>query len=339
MPGPSTSDSETTTLLVGASSGDAAIRAKAVRDLLSRAADETLSESEKASSPQFLHAQELTSVQQSIASTLLLRVHDSALPVLQALYSTSPDVTARLFIAAELSPNAYLDALKQALHDPSAKTSRDVIRAHLAFLLSHFLPAASAFSQPDEEQLEESEETRNRNRRVVMDILLPFLLYSKPRAKTALAVWELLEAAEDGGLMFGLLGGCVDAVKWEQARPGATSKSKDDKDNFDAELMTKINVAVAAKMADNILASNYFRADFDALLDKLHDENPHGRALAYLVARALLNRLSGEQRIDAGHRVLRSMNLDTLEGMGDFMKGVEDVGNVSAIKPEESLPR
>ncbi|TFK83295.1 hypothetical protein K466DRAFT_498737 [Polyporus arcularius HHB13444] len=327
VPGPSTSDSETTTLLVGASSGDAAIRAKAVRDLLSRAADETLSESEKANSLQFLHARELTSVQQSIATTLLLRVHDSALPVLQALYSTSPEVTARLFIAAEPSPNAYLDALKQALHDPSAKTSRDVIRAHLAFLLSHFLPAASAFSQPDEEQLEESEETRNRNRRVVMDILLPFLLYSKPRAKTALAVWELLEAAEDGGFMFGLLGGCVDAVKWEQARPGATSKSKDDKDNFDAELMTKINVAVAAKMADNILASNYFRADFDALLDKLHDENPHGRALAYLVARALLNRLSGEQRVDAGHRVLRSMNLDTLEGMGDFMKGVEDVGN------------
>ena len=108
-------------------------------------------------------------------------------------------------------------------------------------------------------------------------------------------------------------------------------KSKDDKDVVDAELMTKINVAVAAKMADNVLASKYFHANLDALLDKLHDENPHGRALAYLVTRALLNRLTGEHRIEAGHRVLRCMNLDTLEGMGEFMKGVEDVGNVSAI--------
>ncbi|RPD60690.1 hypothetical protein L227DRAFT_501246 [Lentinus tigrinus ALCF2SS1-6] len=307
VPGPSTGDSETTTLLVGAASGDAAVRAKAVRDLVTRAADGNLADSEK----------------QSIASTLLLRVHDDAVPVLQALYSTSPEVTAQLFVASD----AYIDALKQALHGSSAKPSRDVVRVHLAFLLSHFVPAASASSQPEEGQEGESEENREHNRRVVMDILLPFLLYSKPRAKTAVAVWELLETAEDSGVMFELLGGCVDAVKWEQARPGAKDKNKDDKESIDAELMTKINVAVAAKVADNILASNYYQANFDALLEKLHDENQHGRALAYLVSRALLNRLTGEQRIEAGHRVLRSMNLHTLEGMGDFMKGVEDVGN------------
>ncbi|KAI0712775.1 armadillo-type protein [Cerioporus squamosus] len=248
VPGPSSGDSETTTLLVGASSGDAAVRAKAVRDLLTRAADENLPESEK----------------QSIA----------ALPVLQALYSNSPEVTTRLFISSEPSSDTYLDSLKQALHD--------VIRAHLTFLLSHYLPAASASLQSDDEP-----------RRVVMD--------------TAVA---------DTGVILELLGG-----------PGAGSKNKDDKDSIDLGVMTKINVAVAAKVADNILASNYFHADFGALLDKLHDENPHGRALAYLITRALLNRLTGEQRIEAGHRVLRSMKLDTLEGMGDFMKGVEDVGN------------
>ena len=76
-----------------------------------------------------------------------------------------------------------------------------------------------------------------------MDILFPFLLYSKPRAKTAQAVWEILEATENDAT-FELLGGCVEAVRWEKAR------SKDgDKGGIDAELMPKINIAVAAKVA------------------------------------------------------------------------------------------
>ena len=72
------------------------------------------------------------------------------------------------------------------------------------------------------------------------------------------------------------------------------------------------------------------------MLEKLHDENAHGRALAYLVTRALLNRLSGEQRIEAGHRVLQAMKLDTLEGMGDLMRGSEDA---SAVRSQIHRPR
>ena len=136
------------------------------------------------------------------------------------------------------------------LHNPSAKPSRDAVRAHLIFLLSHFLPAASGTSASDEQEEEDSEEDRERSRHVCVDILLPFLLYSKPRMKTAQAVWEILEAAEGeatGRVAFELLGGCVEAVRWEQARPGA---SKDrDKEGADPELLTKINLAVAAKMA------------------------------------------------------------------------------------------
>lgn len=83
---------------------------------------------------------------------------------------------------------------------------------------------------------------------------------------------------------------------------------------------------LADECADNILASNYFRAHLDLLLARLSDENPHSRALAYLSTRALLARLSSEQRIDVGHCVLEAMELTTLEGMGDFMRGIVDVG-------------
>ena len=179
----------------------------------------------------------------------MLRVHDASAPVLQALYATSPETLANALLSISAGA-AYLDALKQVLHNPSAKPSRDVVRAHLTFLLSHFLPVAAGSSADDEQEEEDSEEVRERSRRVFMDILLPFLLYSKPRMKTAQAVWEILDAAEGeatGHVAFELLGGCTEAVRWEQARPGASKSG--DKEGLDPELLTKINLAVAAKIA------------------------------------------------------------------------------------------
>lgn len=80
--------------------------------------------------------------------------------------------------------------------------------------------------------------------------------------------------------------------------------------------------------ADNILASNNYSHLFELLMGKLKDENPHGRALAYLTTRALLSRLSGEHQIDAAHAILGIAGLETLDGMGDFMRGVNDLGVV-----------
>ncbi|CDO68791.1 hypothetical protein BN946_scf184989.g57 [Trametes cinnabarina] len=180
----------------------------------------------------------------SISSTLLLRVHDSDASVLKALYTSNPQTAVRVLLTP--TPTAYLDALVQALHGSSAKPSRDVIRAHFSFLLSHFLPALAA-------QEEDAQKLRELTRRIAVDIILPFLLYTKPRMKTAQTIWGILEAAEDQGLnpaMFELLGGCVEAVRWEQQRPSAGAKDKDgNKNNMDVPLMTKINIAVAAKIA------------------------------------------------------------------------------------------
>ncbi|KAJ3005360.1 hypothetical protein NUW54_g4371 [Trametes sanguinea] len=189
--GPSSADAETATLLVASANADAAIRARSVGDLLARVSDDKVAETEK----------------QSISSTLLLRVHDSDATVLKALYTSSPDVAVHALLTP--TPTAYLDALIQALHGSSAKPSRDVIRAHFSFLFSHFLPALSS-------REEDTEKTREVTRRIAVDIVLPFLLFTKPRMKTAQTVWGILETAEDQGLdpaMFELLGGCVEAVR------------------------------------------------------------------------------------------------------------------------------
>ncbi|KAI0670242.1 hypothetical protein C8Q78DRAFT_1138718 [Trametes maxima] len=318
--GPSTTDAETATLLVASANADTSIRVRSVRDLLARLSADAVSETDV-----------------SISSTLLLRVYDTESAVLKALYTSSPEVAVQAFTAS--SPSIYLEAVTQALHGTSAKPSRDAIRAHLTFFLTHFLPA-----QVVQEQDEETK--RAMFRRVASDIILPLLLYTKPRAKAAQAVWEILEAAEDKGLdptTFELLGGCTEAVRWEQQRPGAAVKDKDsEKDSLDVGLLTKINLAVAARIADNILASNYFQQHLDSLLEKFHDENHHARALVYLVARALIARTGGSQRVKTARRVLEAMQLETLEGMGDFMRGVDDVssflndasvGNAVVLKP------
>ncbi|KAI0830231.1 hypothetical protein BC628DRAFT_1357002 [Trametes gibbosa] len=310
-------DTEASTLIVGSTNADSAIRVRSVREMLAQLSNGPISATEL----------------QSISSALLLRVHDSDATVLTTLYTSSPEASIRALLTSASSPAVYFDVLKQALHGTSIKTSRDVIRAHLSFLLTHFLPAV--YRAPD------GYNSREYLRQVAIEIIMPFLLFTKPRMKTAQAVWEILGAAEDTGIQpatFELLGGCVEAIRWEQQRPGVDY----DKESMNVGLLTKINLAVAAKIADNILASNHFQEHLDSLLEKLRDENQHARALAYLITRALLSRLNGEQRIDAAHRVLLAMQVHTLDGMGDFMRGVDDVssflsdtsvGTAAVLKP------
>ncbi len=65
-----------------------------------------------------------------------------------------------------------------------------------------------------------------------------------------------------------------------------------------------------------------------SLLLNLSDPDPHARNLAYLVARALLGILSGENNIDVAQRVLDAMAITTLEDMGGFMKGADTLQEV-----------
>ena len=81
--------------------------------------------------------------------------------------------------------------------------------------------------------------------------------------------------------------------------------------------------------ADTILASTRHGKLFDALLLKLSDSDPHTRNLAYLVARALLVMLSGENLVISAQRVLDVMAIKTLEDFSGFMKGANTLQEVS----------
>jgi U3 small nucleolar RNA-associated protein 10 len=69
------------------------------------------------------------------------------------------------------------------------------------------------------------------------------------------------------------------------------------------------------------MASANYAQHLTSVLEKMQDADPHTRALAHLVARALLGRLSGEKQIDAARKMLDAMHLETLDGMEDIPDG------------------
>jgi U3 small nucleolar RNA-associated protein 10 len=79
---------------------------------------------------------------------------------------------------------------------------------------------------------------------------------------------------------------------------------------------------------ETTLVSNKHAKLLESLLLKLSDSDPHARNLAYLVARALLGILSGENQIDAAQRVLDAMAIATLEDMDGFTKGADTLQEV-----------
>lgn len=75
-------------------------------------------------------------------------------------------------------------------------------------------------------------------------VVFPLLLFTKPRRRTARMIWELLGVAEKAAVdtgrtgVYEALGGCVDAVAWEE---GQGERNMD--------VFVKTNLAVASKIA------------------------------------------------------------------------------------------
>ena len=171
-------------------------------------------------------------------SAFLARVHDSSVAVLKALYS-EPSVLVPVLLS---DTPAFIKAVSEVVTAKPSQTSRAILRAHISFLALHFLPLVSqnfvedAFSQ----------------------VIFPFLLFSKPKFRTAQAVWEIVEAAQKSAPESGLsrcesLEGCVEIIREEERRFLSEAKARKDKSVSsafeNADSMRRINLAVASRMA------------------------------------------------------------------------------------------
>jgi U3 small nucleolar RNA-associated protein 10 len=159
--------------------------------------------------------------------------------VLEALYANH---TALLPLVLN-DPVAFIQTLSQVLHGRSPLPNRHVVKAHISFIAMRLYPNIAALS--DGPKL---------TRMIFEQIVFPYLLFSKPRQKTASLVWEVIEATEkstQGDLTlarFELLGGCVDALRWEQAQQKKATAQGDDSYQV-TESLAKSNITVAGKIA------------------------------------------------------------------------------------------
>lgn len=178
-------------------------------------------------------------LQTSVRSALLARVHDTHVPVLEALYSNSE----ALLPLVLNDPSGYIQTVSDVLHSQTSPPSRHVIKAHLSFIASHLYPRVAGL--PNGAALAKA---------VFETVFFPFLLFSKPRHRTAALVWEIIEAAEKSAQgapslsRYELLGGCLDAVRWEEAQH-QPAEAEGENAYHATEALAKVDVIIAAKIA------------------------------------------------------------------------------------------
>ncbi|KAF6741372.1 hypothetical protein DFP72DRAFT_995311 [Ephemerocybe angulata] len=221
---------------------------------------------------------------QSVQSALLGRVHDSSIEVLEALYESPIN----LALAIRSAPLEYIEALASSVAAPGSKPKRATL-------------------EPSNQEA------------VVERLLLPFLMFSKPRQHTAELVWQAVGGIVKASMSMELLKGCAEIVKKEKdgERTVAT--------------MVATNLELAAKVADNTLRSDRFEAHLVTLVGTLQAENPHSRAFGFLVMRSLLERMSGAHQVEVANKVLDTLDLEQLPSLDDL---AADESLEDAVKPE-----
>ncbi|PPQ90282.1 hypothetical protein CVT25_013107 [Psilocybe cyanescens] len=222
---------------------------------------------------------------ETIRGILIARLQESNVSVLEALYANPPAVTP-IFAS---DPKSFLSSLSLAM-DSDSKPKRNIFRLHLSYLASSFWKAVDPAIQTEIFHL----------------ILFPFLLFSKPRQKTAELVWDVIKEHFPETISLEWLNGCAQVVKSENTEGAEV-----------VDFMNDINFNVAEQMAGNIMKSVHFSEHFEALLGKLKDSHSHVKLMGYLVALALVKKLSGDRQIDVAHEIIATIDLNELSGVDD----------------------
>ncbi|KAI0031465.1 hypothetical protein K488DRAFT_52013 [Vararia minispora EC-137] len=241
---------------------------------------------------------------ESIGAALLARIRDPQRSVVEALYA-KPGMLAPLALDD-------LQTYTAVLLDALPKCEKVVLRLHLDFLLRH----VGARSSPEA------------SRELFEMVLFPCLLFSRDR-QTGHIASELLadvsNSSTSGLTRYELLDGYVETL--ESVREGSKVPS------------AKMNIAVASRMAGAVLMSDNRENHVSFLLERTSGLDPHARALAHLVLRALFGQMPSEEQVAVGRRILDTVSvksLQSLEDLGDdVISGLSDdaLGKIVSSKP------
>ena len=176
--------------------------------------------------------------------------------------------------------------------------------------------------------------------------LWPFLLFTKAKQKTSSAVWDILESEDCSSKVTDsqLLCGCLAIVR--EREQNFLSPQDGGDSNPGLQTLAAIDLALASKIAgvskpfptacvsevfvatDNIMLSENPLDHVDFVLGVFKEQNNNARGLSYLVTRALLGKLSGQHQLSVAQRAIQAMDIETLSGMEDFMKGSDNLQSV-----------
>ncbi|KJA17838.1 hypothetical protein HYPSUDRAFT_191636 [Hypholoma sublateritium FD-334 SS-4] len=267
---------ESIDMILASANADAKVRSAAVKGLLKSISDKSVSAIEDID---------------NIRSTLIARVQDTNVEVLEALYE-HPEAITPIFAS---SPKEYLSSLSTTMTSQN-KLKRNLVRLHLGYLASSFAAEADASTQKE----------------IFHQILFPFLLFSKSRQKTTELVWDVIDS-----ILLQLSGGVI--AEWLSGCPAFVNAGKVTEDvNDDVDSMNQLNHSIAEKIAQNIIGSEHFTINVDSVIGKLSDSRSYVKLLSHLIALSLIKTLSGESQIEVAQRVLSLMNLDELAGIDDL---------------------
>ncbi|KAF4611649.1 hypothetical protein D9613_003824 [Agrocybe pediades] len=261
----SSSSEQGTGVMLASADADSRVRVAAVKDLIASLVGKDLKD---------------ISDLDSIRGILSTRLQDTSITVLEALYS-NPFVITPIFAS---DPSLYISNLSLAI-DSQAKTKRNVLRLHFSYLTQSFWAAVDSSVQEQ----------------VFHQIIFPFLLFSKPRQKTAELVWDSIDEHIEW------IQGCAALVKQ------APAEGTDPVDH-----MNQVNYEVADKIADNIVKSSKSSEHIKLVIEKLGDSRPHVKLMGYLIAPKIVRKLSGAPQVDVALQFMEAMGLTDLPAIDDL---------------------
>ncbi|KAJ3863958.1 armadillo-type protein [Lentinula novae-zelandiae] len=208
----------------------------------------------------------------SISEALSARVVDNDVGVIEALYDHNNGGRSFFDVVISTKDNAtqYLELVCGVLFpapphpgspasDATKPPKRPVVRAHLTFIVNKL-----ASANPDWDS--------NWSNDVFHRLIFPYLLYSKPRGKTADAVWDILGEAKNSHAWIAGCAGAISSVG----------------EGEEAERLQTLNAILTGRIASNIQSSQKKDSDCMEVISKLTDPNSHVRVLALLIIRELL---------------------------------------------------
>ena len=163
-------------------------------------------------------------VKESIRNALISRIQDNDILILEALYEN-----AAITQIISSDPQAYISSLSLAI-GATEKPKRSLLRCHLTYLASHFWTIAEVSTRE----------------LIFHQLIFPFLLFSRPRRKTAELVWGIIGndlSHPLGSSVTDWLAGCAALVKTEEVSEGSDSINN----------LNKINLNISEKIAGGFL--------------------------------------------------------------------------------------